>query len=64
MNYEEIREEVITLALMMDDEFGQDPGTIDYIASELMISRDKVKTYLTEELFETEKVFKNWLTAE
>lgn len=64
MNYEEIREEVITLALMMDDEFGQNPDTVDYIATELMINRDKVKTYLTEELFETEKVFKNWLTAE
>ena len=52
MTYEEIREEAISLALMMDDEFGQEPGTVDYIATELMVSRDKVKTMLTPEMFD------------
>jgi hypothetical protein len=51
MNYEEIREEVITLALMLDDEFGQDTDTVDYIATELMLDKHKVKTLLTPEMF-------------
>jgi hypothetical protein len=52
MNFDEIREEAVTLALMMDDEFGQSADTIDYIASQLMISKDRVQTLLMPEMFE------------
>jgi hypothetical protein len=52
MNFDEIREEAVTLALMLDDEFGQSAETVDYIAAELMMSRDKVRTILMPEMFD------------
>lgn len=52
MTYEEIREEAVTLALMLDDEFGQSAETLDYIAVELMLSKDKVQTLLMPEMFD------------
>jgi hypothetical protein len=52
MTNDELREEAVTLALMLDDEFGQSAETVDYIAAELMMSRDKVHTLLMPEMFD------------
>ena len=52
MNYDELREEVLTLALQLGDPEGLEYETYEQIAHELKLSRREIQEILTESLFD------------